>query len=491
MTAIDGFWIVNLEGKLLEVNQAYSEMSGYSEDELLAMNIQELEYSEAPDEVDKHIQFGVKKGFDRFESVHRKKDGRLYDVEINFRYQFKEQFFIVFIKDISERKRIEAHLSKIQKMESIGNLAGGIAHDFNNLLVLILGMSEILLEDLPQESLEYENAKEIFNAAKRAGDLVKQILVFSRQSEHKKTSVQIQKILKEVLTLSWSTIPSNIEIQKSIQPDCGFVMADPTQIHQITMNLITNAAHAVEGQNGIIDIGLKEVILQENDLSNSELKSGPYIRLSVSDNGIGMPQSIMSKIFDPYFTTKEQGKGTGLGLALVYGIIKEHSGEVKVYSELGKGTTFNVYLPLIGTKIKAIQETRTMGIPTGKESILLVDDELAVAKLEQQMLYRLGYRVTMKTDSCDALNTFTADPEAFDLVISDMTMPKMTGDQLTQKILSIKPDMPIIICTGFSEKINKDHAQRIGVGGFLMKPVMKSELGQMVRDVLDKSRHPR
>ncbi len=392
-------------------------------------------------------------------------------------------------RDITGRKKMELQLQQAQKMESIGNLAGGIAHDFNNLLFPIIGMSEMLLEDLPQDSLEHENVQEIFNAGMRAGDLVKQILAFSRQSKHKMTPVRIQNILKEVLKLSRSTIPSNIEIQANIDWNCGLIMADATQIHQVAMNLITNAFHAIEEKNGVIEITLKKIELKNGEIPNSLLHADQYIQLSVADNGAGMPQSIQKKIFDPYFTTKEMGKGTGLGLAVVYGIIKEHNGDIKVYSEEGKGSTFNVYLPLMKTTATPDLDNHSSMLPTGTEKILLVDDEISVAKLECQMLSRLGYQVTEQTNSFVALNEFKTNPENFDLVISDMTMSNMTGDQLAREILSIKPDMPIIICTGFSERVNKEQAEVIGVKGFLKKPVGKLAMAQMVRNVLDKAKN--
>jgi len=325
----------------------------------------------------------------------------------------------------------------------------------------------------------------IFHAGKRAGDLVKQILAFSRQSEHQMTPVRVQNVLKEVLKLTRSTIPSNIEIHDNIQQDCGLIMADPTQVHQIAMNLITNAFHAVEDKNGAIDIELKEITLQDNELSDTVVQSGHYLRMSVSDNGIGMSQNTTDKIFEPYFTTKKQGKGTGLGLSVVYGILKEHGGDIKVYSEMGKGTTFNVYLPLMEKSSKRATVEQVARTATGTESILLVDDEVSVAKLEGQMLSRFGYQVTIKTNSGDALNTFRSNPDSFDLVISDMTMPDMTGDQLAKKMLSIRPETPIVICTGFSERINEEQAEMLGVKGFLMKPVIKSDLAQIVRNVLD------
>jgi len=390
--------------------------------------------------------------------------------------------------DITDFRKMQEELRQAQKMESIGNLAGGIAHDFNNLLYPIIGYSELLKEDLPQDSPERESAKEIFNAGRRGAELVKQILAFSRQTEHKLSPVRFQKILKEVLKLTRSTIPSDIEIFQNIQKDCGLIMGEATQLHQIAMNLITNAYHAVEKVSGEISVQLKEIMLDNDDLKNSHLQPGQYVMLSVSDNGIGIPKKLMNNIFEPYFTTKEQGKGTGLGLAVVYGILTEHKGDIKVYSKEGKGTTFNVYLPLMMKSDEAILTEEVFKKLTGTERLLLVDDEESVVRLEKQMLERLGYNVSARTNSLEALETFNSNPDGYDLVISDMTMPNLTGDQLAQKLMSIRPDIPIVICTGFSERINKEQAEANKVKGFLMKPVVKSEMAQMVRKVLDEAK---
>ncbi len=385
-------------------------------------------------------------------------------------------------RDITEIKKLENRIQQAQKMESIGNLAGGIAHDFNNILSPIIGMSELLLEDLPQDSPERENAQEIFKAGKRASDLVKQILAFSRQSEHRMIPTRVQNILKEVLKLSRSTIPSDIEISRDIQPDCGLILADPSQVHQVAMNIITNAYHAVEENAGQIHVRLREIHLE----TSNRLEPGKYAMLSISDTGHGMPADLINKIFDPYFTTKEQGRGTGLGLSVVHGIVKEHKGDIDVYSEVGKGSTFNVYLPLMKESeadvlIHTDEESRF-----GTERILLVDDESSIAKLEKLMLERLGYHVTMRTASSDALKAFKVNPSSYDLVITDMTMPNMTGMQLARKLKQIRPDIPIIICTGFSERINEGKAEKIGIEGFIMKPVTKSDLSKIIRKVLDK-----
>lgn len=487
-TAMDGYWMVDSTGRFLEVNQTYCRMSGYSEQELLSMNIADVEAIETADQVLSHMKTLAEKGQDRFESRHRRKDGTIYDIEASVQYRADDGgWYICFIRDITEKKRIEAKLAQALKMESIGNLAGGIAHDFNNILFPIVGLAEMLIYDLPAESPHRQYAKDIFKAGMRGGSLVKQILAFSRQSENKKVPVRFQNILQEVLKLIRSTIPTNIDINQDIQKECGMIMADPTQLHQIVMNLVTNAYHAMEGKDGRIDVQLKEVLLKGDAAFEISLKAGRYARLTVTDTGCGIPAKLMDKIFDPYFTTKEQGKGTGLGLALVFGIVKEHNGEIKVYSEPGEGTTFTVYLPLIQDAAEHTRRDSEEQLPRGNEHILIVDDESAIVTLEQLMLERLGYQVTACFGSIEALETFKATPDAFDLVLTDMSMPNMTGDRLAKAMIAIRPDIPIIICSGFSERINQDMPEAIGVRGFLMKPIVQSELVRAVRKVLDES----
>ena len=358
-------------------------------------------------------------------------------------------------------------------------MRGGIAHDFNNILFPIIGMSEMLIEDLPFDSPEQENAYEIFKAGKRGSELVKQILAFSRQAEHKLIPIRVQHILKEVVQLSRSTIPTNIEIHQNVQTDCGLVMADPTQIHQIAMNIITNAYHAVENVAvGTISIQLKEKEVSGTESSELGVQPGKYAVLSISDNGQGIPPDLIEKIFDPYFTTKEQGKGTGLGLAVVYGIVQEHKGTIKVYSGVGKGTTFDIYFPLMDKpSIAEIVDKDDQNV-TGTERILLVDGEEAIAKLEKQMLERMGYKVAFRLNSIEALEAFKAQKDNFDLVITDMSMPTMTGDQLAQELIAIRPDMPVIICTGYSEKIDDEKAKEIGVKGLFDETDCKGGTGQ-------------
>ncbi|MCA1794435.1 MAG: PAS domain S-box protein [Desulfobacteraceae bacterium] len=384
-----------------------------------------------------------------------------------------------------EREKLQAQLTQAQKMESVGSLAGGIAHDFNNLLFPIVGLSEMMLADFLPDSPEHQNLHEIFLAGKRGRELVQQILSFSRQSEQQLIPVHIQKILKEVFKLCRAAIPTDIPISRDIQTDCGPVMADPTQIHQIAMNLITNAYHAVEPVGGTILIQLTETDVNQADDSVGDLVPGRYAMLSVSDTGTGIDPAVIDKIFDPYFTTKDKGRGTGLGLATVYGIVKTYGGEISVLSDIGKGTVFHVYLPLLEKSQESESEKEITPLPTGSEHILLVDDEQPIVNLEKQMLERLGYHATIFTSSADALAVFRADPNMFDLVITDMNMPHLNGMQLAEELVAVRPDIPIILCTGFSERINKRKAGTLGIRGQLMKPMGMKDLAEKIREVLD------
>ena len=396
------------------------------------------------------------------------------------------------IQDITERKkaedekaRLETRLQQAQKMEAIGLLAGGIAHDLNNMLFPISGLSEMLLDVFPADNPWHESIEQIHKSAHRGSDLVKQILAFSRQSDLEKQPLCLQPILKEVLTLSRATIPQHIALTSQIETDCGMIFANPTQVHQILMNLITNAYHAVEQAGGAIHVGLKERLFHKTELHDNSLKAGGYVCISVHDTGTGIDQALVGKIFDPYFTTKAHGKGTGIGLSVVHGIVKEYGGDIQVFSDVEKGTTFEVYLPLLE---KAGDRTPA-GIvgehPTGNESVLLIDDEAPIVRMVRMMLEKLGYRVTAYTNGPDALNDFTIDPWKFDIVISDRSMPHMSGIQLAEKLISIRPETPIIICTGFLNEDDERIAGSIGVKGFLLKPVGISDLARMVRKVLD------
>ena len=499
----DAIIFTDIDRQIVRINPAFKSMFGYDLDEVRGKTT-EIVYAN-PDEYYKQgeIRFSknAKSPTPVFEIEYRRKDGTVFPSEtlgVPVTDSSGDTIgFLGVIRDLTERKKSEREMASLkkaqeqsQKMESIGALSGGIAHDFNNLLFPITGLSEMLLEDLPEGSIEHENAKEIFKAARRASDLVNQILSFSRQGDQQKTPVRIQDILKDVLKLTRATIPSNIQIQSKIQSDCGLVMADPTQIHQVAMNLFTNAYHAVENDGGTITVSLEEATPKNSDIASERLQSRKHAVLTVSDNGCGIDPLAMVKIFEPYFTTKPQGKGTGLGLSVVYGIVKDHDGDIQVKSEPGKGSSVTVYLPLITRSREASVASIPGPLETGDERILLVDDEESVVRLEAQVLQKLGYEVTALTSSVDALTLFRSNPDRFDLVITDMTMPNMTGDRLAREMLSIKPGIQIIVCTGFSEKLSKEKAESIGIKGFLMKPVLKSDMAKTVRKVLDNGKGP-
>lgn len=384
-----------------------------------------------------------------------------------------------------EQKKLEMHFQQTQKIESIGTLAGGIAHDFNNILFPLVGFSEMLKDDLPADSPSQEYVDEIISAALRSKDLVNQILTFSRQGEQEMSPIRLQPIIKEVMKLVRASIPATIEIQQTLDPGCGIVVADSTQIHQIVMNLATNAYHAMDETGGLLTVQLKQVSLEQDNTTLPVLIPGEYACLIVSDTGTGLKKSIRDKIFDPYFTTKETGKGSGLGLSVVQGIVKKCNGDIFVYSEPGMGTEFQVYLPVMTQKGGEIQAERVEPARGGTEEILVVDDEEAILKMEQKMLERLGYKVTVCLGSVTALDAFNERPDLFDLVLTDMTMPGMTGLQLAREIKAIRPEIPVILCTGFSYQIDEEKSKAMGIQGFVMKPVIKNELATVIRNVLD------
>ncbi len=388
------------------------------------------------------------------------------------------------VMEMKERKILEKQLIQAQKMEAVGALAGGIAHDFNNILYPIIGFAELLKEDIEQQDPMYESAEEIFQAAVRAKGLVKQILTFSRQMDQEIKPVRIQSVLKEALSLTHSIIPSTIIIEEKIDNNCRPVLADQTQIHQVIMNLITNAYHAMQDKGGTLSVCLEQMKLSKDILKNKRILPGDYLYLSIMDTGSGIPKDILSNIFDPYFTTKGADKGTGLGLSVVHGIIKNTHGEIFVESTPGKGTCFEVYLPSLKEN-NAELSLKNPVLLKGNERILLVDDEPHVSKIETRMLERLGYQVTEKNNPIEALDLFSQQPDQYDLLMTDLTMPGLTGKQLSRKVLGINPVFPIIICTGFSENMDEDEAERIGAKAFLMKPIVLSDMAQVVRRILD------
>ncbi len=390
-----------------------------------------------------------------------------------------------------EKELIKTQLVQTQKMEAIGTLAGGIAHDFNNILVPILGYAELVSMSIDKDDPVAGYMDEISRASLRAKELVRQILSFSRQSDQQHHPVQVQLIVKEVLKLIRSSIPASIEIIQNVNSDCGFVLADPIHIHQFIMNLCTNAYHAMRENGGVLTISLSPIDLGVADVkvSRLDLAPGSYVKLEVSDTGHGMSRSTRERIFEPYFTTKKKGEGTGLGLSLVHGIVKNIGGYVEVFSELAEGTTFSIYMPMSVTNGSKQDVFNKKMIPKGNENILLVDDEEAIIKMTQEILQELGYTVNSFTSSASALSAFQDNPGQFDLVITDMTMPMMSGADLAGKLLAIKPGIPIILFTGFSDLINEEKAKAIGIEEYIMKPIVLKDLAVSVRRAIDGKRN--
>ncbi len=383
-----------------------------------------------------------------------------------------------------ERRQTEERLRQAQKMEAIGTLAGGIAHDFNNILSAILGFSELALDDAKRGKPNPNFIGQVLRAGQRARDLVQQILTFSRQTETEAKPIQVQPIIKEALKLLRASLPSTIEIDTQIQSE-AVVEADPIQIHQVIMNLCANASHAMRQDGGRLTVSLTDADLSPGDIGLQEgMLPGRYLRIEVQDTGHGIDPNDMDKIFDPYFTTKEKGEGTGMGLAVVQGIVSGCHGTVNVSSSLERGTTFTLYLPTIDHAEPGMIAPEQM-VPFGREHILFVDDEEPLVDLGRELLQRLGYRMTVSTGSAQALLLFEQQPEAYDLVITDMTMPDMTGDVLAQKLLTLRPDIPIMICTGYSEKVTQEMIDRLGIRALIKKPLVRSDLGTAVRQVLD------
>ncbi|MFZ5770643.1 MAG: cache domain-containing protein [Thermodesulfobacteriota bacterium] len=384
----------------------------------------------------------------------------------------------------AEKEHIEMKLRQAQKMEAIGTLAGGIAHDFNNILSVILGYAEMAREEARKGSGLSEYIEEIFTAGNRARNLVQQILTFSRQSKVERIILQPQPLIKEALKMLRSSIPSTIEIQDDISPDCGTIKADPTQFYQILMNVCTNAFHAMEKSGGILRVVLKVAGQIPAELRNEASPASTFIELAISDTGHGIGPDIIDKIFDPFFTTKEQGRGTGMGLSIAYGIIRDYGGTITLESQLHQGTTFHIYIPQC--EGEAVAEGPSSGaVPTGRERILLVDDEELLAGMSKRMLEKLGYQVTVKLHGFEALELFCQQPEQFDAVITDQTMPGMTGMELAGRLLRIRADLPIILCTGYSSMVDEEMAKAKGIREFALKPLSREQIATLLRRVLD------
>ncbi len=393
---------------------------------------------------------------------------------------------VLVFRDMTEKVELENALRQAHKMEAIGTMAGGIAHDFNNILYMITGNAELAMEDIPEWNPVHENLKEIKSAGLRAAGVIKQLLNFSRQTDQELKPIGAVMVIKDALKFLRSTIPTSIDIRQNFSKDELTILSDPTQLNQVMMNLCINASQAMEKTGGILDVSVEKITLSEKEVDcYPGLTPGDWLKITISDTGPGIRSDIIKRIFDPYFTTKDVGKGSGMGLAVVHGIIKNHHGAIFVKSELGKGTTFTIFFPVVTEKpamdIKAFEV-----IPKGSgQSVLFVDDEASIVKMIGKMLARLGYKVQTTTNPVDALERFRSEPDLFDLVLTDMTMPQMTGAKLSEKLKEVRPDIPVVICTGHSSLMDEEKAASIGIDGYVMKPIVMREIAKTIRDVLE------
>ncbi len=487
--AAEDIFITNTKGIIEYVNPAFERITGYSKSEAIGKKPSILR-SEMQDKKFYQDMWNTinNKQVWTGRIINKKKDGTLVHEDATISPIFDSSGtgigFVSVKRDVTEQLKTEEMLRQSQKMEAIGTLAGGIAHDFNNILSAIFGFTEMAMLHIPPDSKEHKNLRKVLISAERARDLVKQILTFSRMRELEPQPVQVQNIAKETLKLIKATFPSTIKIEQNFRSH-AVVMADPTQLHQILMNLFTNAAHAMDEHGGVLTVRLAEVKMDRFALAGQkEIPPGDFLQLTVSDSGHGMGSEIRDRIFDPFFTTKDEGEGTGMGLSVVHGIVRSFGGFITLYSEPNIGTTFNIFLPIFKQGVEA-DIVPLEKLPRGNERILLIDDEELLIEVGRTMLEHLGYQVTAFSDSAEALREFTSRPSEFDLVITDITMPKMTGDVLAQKLLALKPDLPIILCTGYHSQLNEEKAKSLGAYRLVTKPMVQKDMAVLVRYALD------
>lgn len=486
--------ITDASGVIQYVNPAFESLTGYSREEawgrktsLLKSGKHDLAFYRRL--WDTLTQDGVWAGH----FVNRRKDGSFFEEDCTISSVRDESGavtnYIALKRDITARVTLERQLRHAQKMETVGSLAGRIAHDFNNILALILGHSEMALRRLAPDDPLHFNIEHIIKAGNRGSSLVKQILTFSRQVEQERRPVAIHTVVGEALDFLRVSLPATIRLTEDIR-DCGLIFADPTQIHQVVINLCTNAYQAVGGISGSVEIGLKEHLIDPGFIADAgEPAPGSYVRLTVRDSGSGIETSVIPRIFDPFFSTKKPGEGTGLGLASVHGIVVGHGGAINVRSEVGHGTTFDVYFPRMESA-PATLNSADEPLVSGSERILFVDDDRELAVLYRDALEQLGYVVTVCTSSLEALRLVQEQLDAFDVVITDHVMPDLTGAELAREILSARPRLPVILVTGFAQGISREQAKSAGISEYLMKPISVHALGAAIRRVLPKDEIP-
>jgi len=494
-SAGDAIFVMDFQGRIIDGNRVAAEKLQLPRNDLLNATTTDII---APE----HVPFWPDRmnelrrlGHILFETALRGRNGAVVPVEASCRaIEYDNQPAVLAIaRDISERIQSEKEKAKLrtqlrqaQKMEAIGTLAGGIAHDFNNILQSIMGYAEIAGLQINRGKSPQESLDNILTASGRAKSLINQILSFSRQGEQERKPVQVNVIVKEVLKLIRASLPSTIEIRGRNLNHAAVVEADPIQIHQVLMNLCTNAHHAMRQRGGVLEVSLESVELNKGDAPRyGGLALGRYLQLAVRDTGHGIPNEFMERIFDPYFTSKEKGEGTGLGLAVVHGIVVSHGGHIAVESEVNRGTTFTILFPEFLGAVRPSADSPAEAALGGDERILFVDDEAALAEIGKEILSSLGYQVEACSNSQEALELFRAFPDRFDLVVTDLTMPRLTGDALAQELMQIRPDIPIILFTGYSDLMTRERFARIGIRDCLIKPLSRRDLTQSIRRVLD------
>jgi|GEM_PF-534115 len=489
--AAEAVIVTDADGKVKYVNPAYSRITGYAEDEII-----DRQFSiPNPEDQDQVAYDGMWDALNSGGSwtgrlTSRRKDGSVYQESLSvasINDDMGRIINLVFVsRDVSEEVRLQNQLVQSQKMEAIGTLAGGIAHEFNNVLFAMIGYVELAMDDVPEGTRARLNLEKVLGAAERSADMVKQILTYSRPKQTEMIPLDLVPLVKEAMNFLRSTIPSTTVIDQRIEPNLGKVLGDTTQIHQLLMNLCINASHALEDGRGTISVELTELELDADfAMLNPPVVPGKYLKLAVADTGCGISPEIKMKIFDPYFTTKEVGNGTGMGLSMVQGIVRNHKGAITVSSDLGKGSIFSVFFPVLEMgKSNSQQDSDNDMLPTGNENVLVVDDEPALVTLLQIQLKRLGYDVTCSVKPEQALELFRQDPQGFDLVITDLTMPQMTGFELAAELISIRPDLPVILCSGKSQIVSDVTGAEIKL--VIQKPVTRSQMAQAIRTVLDR-----
>ncbi len=489
--------MIHKDGTPCFANQAYAEIYGYDspEDILGVKNIfQDIIAPDDRDRLNRYYECRMRgePAPAHYDCRGIRRDGTMIWVEntitvVNWKGETAIQCSVI---DITERKLLEVQLRQMQKMDAIGTLAGGIAHEFNNMLAGMLGFAQLASSEVPPASRASEYLQEVCTAGNRAKGLVQQVLAFSHPNPHDREPVQFSQVLQEALKFLRASLPTTIEIQQKILPESGMVLADATQLHQVLMNLCTNAEYAMRATGGTLEVVVDTVEMDVDFATHHpQAHQGRYMRLRVRDTGTGIPSETVERIFDPFFTTKGIGEGAGMGLAIVHGIVTSHGGVITVESMPGEGTTFTICLPRLVSEAETAGDRSHHVMPQGIGRILFVDDEAILVRLGQVLLTELGYEVTSYTSSLEALAAFRAAPDGFDVVITDQTMPNMTGEQLSRELRQYRPDIPIILCTGFGHVINAESAREQGIDAYCMKPVSAEEYTTTIQKVLE--RQPR